>query len=97
MVKGSSPRMPISGSDACKGATNPDRRRPLCRGSRVDPWVPHLEPCRQSDPGYPENSLGFAIVATLTSLRGPSPEAPQESATILFALAALTNPRALLS
>src|ERR1035441_538913 len=43
--------------DARKGATNSDRRRPLCPGSRVDPWVLHLEPCRQSDPGDPENSL----------------------------------------
>src|SRR5665213_1549402 len=83
--------------DARKGATNSDRRRPLCPGSRVDPWVLHLEPCRQSDPGDPENSLRSVVAAASTILRGPSLEAHHESATILFALAASTNPRALLS
>ena len=62
--------------DARTGATNSDRRRALWPASRVDPWVLRLDLSRRSDPEDPENSLGSAVAATLTSLRGPSLEAP---------------------
>jgi hypothetical protein len=81
---------------ARKIATHSDRRRALCPGVWVNPWVLYPDSSQRSAPEDPENSLG-SVPVTLPSLRGPSLEAPQESATIPFSLAALTIPRALLS
>src|SRR5882724_11326487 len=84
-------------SDFALTATNSDRRPAPCPGSRINPWVLLLDPPRQSDLGDPENSPGYVGSATLASLRGPSLESPQGSEMNLFALAASTTPRALLS
>ena len=78
-------------------ATNSDRRPALYPDSQINPWLLLLDPSRQSDLGDPENSPGYVRSATLASLRGPSPESPQGSEMNLFALAASTTPRALLS
>ena len=78
-------------------ATNSDRRPALYPDSRINPWVLLLDPSRQSDLGDPEYSPGYVSFATLASLRGPSLESPQGSEMNLFALAASTTPRALLS
>src|SRR6267142_4238718 len=78
-------------------ATNSDRRPALYPDSQINPWLLLPDPSRQSDLGDPENSPGYVRSATLASLRGPSPESPQGSEMNLFALAASTTPRALLS
>ena len=78
-------------------APSSDRRPALCPESRINPWALLLDPSRQSDRWDPENSAGYAAAATLTSLRDPSLESPQGSEMNLFALAASTIPRALLS